>query len=342
MVAIGVAGTAKNTGKTTTLKVLLQVAAGVGAPVGLTSIGFDGEEWDHLTGLPKPRVDVPAGTWVATARPLMEAGTARLKLVSGTGVRTALGEVVLARAEEPGRVVVAGPATAAGLRRVLAALPGDGLCLVDGAFGRMAPMLATQGLVLATGAAYRRQLPGLLADTAALVWLFERPVLGAPVGPVVRLEGLLTPEDAKRGLKALLRSADALARVRLIVSGVVSVPGLEALVECVEDLAVGVEIAFDNVVALALAGPPVKVRGLLRRLERRCPIGVGRGLPLLLVTVNPFFPDESGGRFRPGYVDAQRLLEEMTASLPVPVVDVQQPDTIALLHQVVGKFLAMS
>ncbi|BDG59038.1 hypothetical protein [Caldinitratiruptor microaerophilus] len=341
MVAIGVAGTAKNTGKTTTLTALLQVAAGLGAPVGLTSIGFDGEDLDHLTGLPKPRVDVPAGTWVATARPLLKVGTARLEPVSGTGVQTAVGEVVLARAEEAGRVVLAGPATAAGLRTVLAALPRSGLCLVDGAFGRMAPMLATQGLVLATGAAYRRQLPALLAETAALVWLFERPVLDPPAGPVVRLHGILTPNDAKQASEALRRFGGAAGELRLVLGGVVPVAGLEILAEVLEALPIAPEIQFDNVMCLALGGPPLKVRGLLRRLGRRSRVGLARGFPLLAVTVNPFFPDESGGKFRPGYVDGQRLREEMAASLPVPVVDVRQQDASTVLHQVVGNLLSM-
>lgn len=339
MVVIGVAGTAKNTGKTTTLTALLEVATGMGVPVGVTSIGFDGEDLDHLTGLPKPRVHVPAGTWVATARPLLEAGTARLRPVVSTGVQTAMGEVVLARAEEPGRVVLAGPATAAGLQTVVAILPPVGLCLVDGAFARMAPMLATQGLVLATGAAYRRDLPALLAETAALVWLFQRPVLEPPAGPAVRLQGILTPGAVRGAAEAVRRTAGASSGVRLVLGGAASLAGLEALAEILEDLPMIPEVQFDNVMCLSLAGAPLKVRGLLKRLERRSRVGLARGFPLLAVTVNPFFPDESGGKFRPGYVDGQRLREEMETSLGVPVVDVRQPGVGTFLRHVVENLL---
>jgi hypothetical protein len=56
---VGIAGTAKNTGKTTTLSAIMGEARKEPALVlGLTSIGYDGEGFDNVTGLPKPRIDV--------------------------------------------------------------------------------------------------------------------------------------------------------------------------------------------------------------------------------------------------------------------------------------------
>jgi molybdopterin-guanine dinucleotide biosynthesis protein len=56
MLSLGVLGTAKNTGKTTTLNALLKCLSE--KLLALTSIGFDGEDLDHITCLPKPNVFV--------------------------------------------------------------------------------------------------------------------------------------------------------------------------------------------------------------------------------------------------------------------------------------------
>ena len=48
--AIGILGTAKNTGKTTTFNFLLEWSNLKSIRVGLTSIGYDGEDIDNITG----------------------------------------------------------------------------------------------------------------------------------------------------------------------------------------------------------------------------------------------------------------------------------------------------
>ena len=60
MRVIGIAGTAKNTGKTTTLVASIKFFA-ENQKMFITGIGYDGEDFDNLTGLPKPRVFVPEG-----------------------------------------------------------------------------------------------------------------------------------------------------------------------------------------------------------------------------------------------------------------------------------------
>ena len=65
--AIGILGTAKNTGKTTTFNFLLEWSNLESIKVGLTSIGYDGEDIDNITGLPKPRIFVQKDNTIATA-----------------------------------------------------------------------------------------------------------------------------------------------------------------------------------------------------------------------------------------------------------------------------------
>lgn len=327
MAVIGVAGTAKNTGKTTTLIELLAAAHRAGLTVAVTSIGYDGEARDHITGLAKPRVEVPPGAYVATVERLAYTGTARLEFVARTGTLTPMGEVIVARCTVPGRCAIAGPMTGAALRQVLAVLRplGVQLCLVDGAFGRMAPMLEADGLVLATGAARSSDLSQLLAETAAIAWLFQIKVIGEARRHVERVGSLLTAADGQDLVHRLLAATAAQGSLRVEVEGALSEAALAALADAAPSLHARVGWRFADPVKLALAGSPLRTRGLLRRLARRGPVGIARALPLLGVTVNPFWPEPYGQGFRPRYLDGVRLEEEMAQALPVPVANLLLP-----------------
>ncbi|MCC6548479.1 MAG: hypothetical protein IT279_00265, partial [Ignavibacteriaceae bacterium] len=65
MKSTGIIGTAKNTGKTTTLNWLMKQQGSTG--IAVTGIGYDGEERDNITMLPKPRLRFEEGVIVATA-----------------------------------------------------------------------------------------------------------------------------------------------------------------------------------------------------------------------------------------------------------------------------------
>lgn len=110
MHTIGFAGTAKNTGKTTAALQVLDRAAEAGLCLAVTSIGYDGEQRDHVTGLPKPRYALPAGTLLATAEQTLPV-CGRLEILETSPIRTILGQVVIARMTEPGPAALAGPNT---------------------------------------------------------------------------------------------------------------------------------------------------------------------------------------------------------------------------------------
>lgn len=315
MRAIGVVGTAKNTGKTTCLAAVLAALSRRSVPVAVTSIGYDGEPFDHLTGLPKPRVPLAPGALVATAEGALSGASARLETCRRTGVLTALGEVILARVSAPGLAPLAGPPTGAGLAAVLEQLAGLGarVCLVDGAFGRMAPMVGLDGVILATGAARHRDVATLAAETGALAWIFRLPVLPPPPS-ALQVDNLLCAQTAAACLRRLP------PRGALAVGGALSAAALGVLAEwqgwsgtCI----------FPDPVRLALAGPPLQVRAALERLAARHRLGVARALPLLACAVNPFYPEPQGGAaYREARLDPAALHREMSRSLPMPVVDV--------------------
>ena len=87
---------------------------------GVTSIGRDGEAARRDRRADRQAADRAcrrAASWRAPTRSLRASGLAHERLAQ-TGVRTPLGEVVIARLSEPGAVEVAGPSAAEDLRAV--------------------------------------------------------------------------------------------------------------------------------------------------------------------------------------------------------------------------------
>ena len=70
----------------------------------MTSIGRDGEEHDVIDArIEKPRIVLQAGSLVASTDALVRASGLAHERLAQTGVRTPLGEVVIARLAERGR-----------------------------------------------------------------------------------------------------------------------------------------------------------------------------------------------------------------------------------------------
>ncbi|MFN3282700.1 MAG: hypothetical protein ACK40Q_00495, partial [Pseudothermotoga sp.] len=90
MLTIGILGTAKNTGKTTALNSVLKCLND--RRIAVTSIGFDGEDLDHVTGLPKPKVIVDEGTLVVTSVEAARYSTAKLELLENLPLETPMGK----------------------------------------------------------------------------------------------------------------------------------------------------------------------------------------------------------------------------------------------------------
>jgi hypothetical protein len=177
---VALVGLAKNTGKTQTLGAMLAEHADEGVNVGVTSIGRDGEEHDVIDArIQKPRIHLREGTLLATTAGLLRASGLEHERLRRTGVRTPLGEVVIARLAEAGIVEVAGPGAAADVRAVGEAMEelGAERVLIDGAIDRRAassPEVA-DALVMATGAVLGRDPAQVVASTANAVELVRLP-----------------------------------------------------------------------------------------------------------------------------------------------------------------------
>jgi hypothetical protein len=177
---LALVGLAKNTGKTVALTVLLKELQDQGRPVGVTSVGRDGEEHDVIDArVEKPSVQLAAGSLVATTDGLLRASGLPHELLEETGVRTPLGRVQIARLRGAGTIEVAGPSAAADVRAVSDAMLAHGAeqVLIDGAVDRRAassPDVA-DGLLVSTGAVLSHDISEVVLQTRDAVDLVRLP-----------------------------------------------------------------------------------------------------------------------------------------------------------------------
>ncbi|HSW30771.1 MAG TPA: hypothetical protein VLH75_14890 [Longimicrobiales bacterium] len=317
---VGIAGTAKNTGKTTALNALVAAAHARGILVAATSIGYDGETVDHVTGLPKPRIVLPPGAVATTADSCVPA--AGWEVLASTGSWTALGEVVVVRCLESGPIVLAGPNRRTELARVVDQVQalGPALTLVDGALNRLAPMSVASAFVLATGAARTPDIPALARESAAMESFFRLPTRlhdGAGTPTVIHTPFPTADElvEATAGEEGAPVEFSFLLPVHPDV--IVKVTHDRRLLGRVA------AVTFYDPVLPLLCGDAVAMAAALRRCrERGVEVTVDHPLPLAAVTVNPFLPRAEGQGYVADGVSADALLGAFRASLRTPVVDV--------------------
>src|SRR5271156_2891469 len=190
--SIAVVGTSKNAGKTVAVGGICEALERAGERLGFCSIGRDGEAADALDGAPKPRFFLREGVAFATASSLVPRSPAA-EITSLTAETTALGPVVLGRVRAPGFIQLAGPPSAAAVRRVAGALAADGRFVVlDGAVDRIAVLRdGDDAIVVAVGAAGAPTMQRAVNDVAALVGRLALRRFD-PSRAAIRIEGALT------------------------------------------------------------------------------------------------------------------------------------------------------
>jgi hypothetical protein len=313
---LAMVGLAKNTGKTEALAALLRELEAADRRVGVTSVGRDGEERDVIDSrIEKPRVHLSAGSLLATTDGLLRASGLPHELLEHTGVRTPLGEVLIARLRGGGAVEVAGPSAAADVRAVSDAMLGYGAeqVLIDGAMDRRAassPDVA-DGLVMSTGAVLSNDIAEVVSRTKDAVDLVR----------LSRVDG-----DDSLALEpqfALTADGDQVAQLldanphdeRLLVTG--------ALPEAfMRNLGHAAHRRRRELVVIVADSTKVFLsrRGVDWYRRQGVQIRVLNPIALKALTVNPIAP-------RSHRFDSVRLRELIAeAVVGVPVLDVLQPD----------------
>lgn len=340
---LGIAGTAKNTGKTTATAAVINELRRQAIPLYLTSIGFDGEDLDNITGLPKPKLRVEPGDVVATAAKCLAASTAVFSVLEETDIRTPLGRIMIARVEKAGLAVTAGPNRSAEVRKIIRILDrfSPGITLFDGALNRIAPLVETDGFILATGAARTTDIPRLAQETGYIWRLANLPT--APNAAALTERGpatvtlfadalcelaawptasILSEHDA-----AAIASAAAKGGACLYVPGIIGERAFAYLAERAGSLPRRLSLVLaDPIKLLAFANPAAHYQWIEQLEKRGVFTSVLKRIPLLAITINPFFPEfrYETAAYHPAYIDPLRLQTAVSKQVNIPVYNIMK------------------
>ncbi|SDF60688.1 hypothetical protein SAMN05660235_02134 [Sporolituus thermophilus DSM 23256] len=338
---LGIAGTAKNTGKTTTTAAIISELRARDIAFYLTSIGYDGENLDNITGLPKPKLRVEQGDVVATAERCLAVSTATFHVLAKTAISTPLGRVIIAKVVKPGLIVTAGPNKSSEVRELRALLRrlGPGVIIFDGALSRIAPMAETDGFVLATGAAKTPNIPQLARETELIWRMANLPLVPRAAEIAARryaVVTLLAPDlsEVRRWNRPSLLTGQDIDQVweamsgdgsYLYIPGILNVTALKALAARCETQRRRLALTFADPIKLMVTGDLGEYAAVLAKIEAAGIFaGVLRRVPLLAITVNPFYPDYryETKTYEPAYVDFNRLQVAVQRHVAAPVFNI--------------------
>ena len=319
--SLSIVGLEKNTGKTESLKYILDRLPVQNKRIAVTSIGIDGETVDQVTRTQKPEIVLREGMYFGTSEMHYRQRRLVSELIDVSDENTSLGRVVTARALTTGKILLSGPSSASSLKRWMSEMRRQDidLVIIDGALSRMssASPAVSQSLILATGAAYSANLTTLVSKTAQVVDL-------------VNLE--LTSED---NIKRLL----PLERGVWFIDGDGNLHSLEALSSLSKDIRFD---GMDDCKTLYVAG--ALVDGFLEKVRKNKSLKqvelVVRDFTKIFVTPQQFrLFIKSGGRIRvmqkskliavtvnptspSGYVlDSEALCNRLSEAIQLPVYD---------------------
>ncbi len=329
---IGVVGTAKNTGKTTTLNCLLKEAARRSITVGITGIGYDGEEADTVTLLPKPRITVQPDSIVATSERCLETSTAPVEILHRTGMFTSLGEILITRVLRAGLLVIAGPGKREELRMILGKMMQyeAGHIFVDGSLNRIAPMSAVDSVIFTTGGSRSTDIALLSSEMHAIESLFTLPLVQTGI--------LSAPESIEVPLLLEARDVDDLLPVfrrgqsTLFISKYISSPALARLTDsCTNGRESIQNIILPDPFVLLMNENIVHTYKSIIALQQHSISVSYRCLPRLeFITANPFFPRYSGSTYSPQFLNGTELLNHLRSSCSTPVFNTQETESSLL------------
>ncbi|OYD07966.1 hypothetical protein [Paludifilum halophilum] len=331
--SLAIFGLAKNAGKTTVLNALTQEAEDVGLPLGVLSVGVDGEERDVWSLKEKPAVRVTAGTLVATASSLLDFQAGGWELLESLPFHSPLGRVTVARALRPAKVKLAGVTRLEAVREVNRCfrLRGVRLTLIDGAYDRKAaaePGISDASISVA-GAGMAKTLEGVVRKVETFIGIFTLPDSGED--ETLREAGLTALREGRLAgvcegkvetlpfSSLLLRSDDWEELIGRGAWTVLAIPGslTDATLE---------RIAAASPLTLLLPDPTrcfASLSAVRRYYRQGGEIRYLSPVRLAAVAVNPVSPE--GHAFDPSELK-ERVSEVCN---PIPVVDVLRDDLTA-------------
>ncbi len=337
MKTIGVIGTAKNTGKTTTLSFLLNGFHSKGFNLAVTGIGYDGEEIDNITNLPKPRLYFEKNTILATSEKCLDNTAAEFDVLEETNSETALGKILFVRITKPGKVVIAGPNTVKSLSQVIQRikeLNNIDILLVDGSLNRISPMYILDKLIIATGASRNTNRMILAHEMTVIEKVFSYSVCKAEFieddniriiynGLIINLyHNTLVDKDDFAVLDCSLNTKVE----KLQVPGIISTDALiKHLPGIIKKINKPFEFVFRSPLQLFLSEDLSRLNKLLQLFEENnITVYFIHKPELVAVTINPFYPKLKNYQYIPSYLDKDKFYLEMARTLKTPVFNVME------------------
>ena len=177
---ISIIGLSKNVSKTTSLNHIIKLLKNK-YTIGVTSIGRDGEPYDAITEIPKPKIIIEEGTIFATAEDSLKNSEIEVELIKGTDFTTPLGIINIYKAKNKGNIELAGPSMNKQLKDLCNDMLkiGCDVIFIDGAFDRrsFATPLISDATILSTGASVSRNMKKVVDQTSHIYDLFTLDVI---------------------------------------------------------------------------------------------------------------------------------------------------------------------
>ena len=309
---IGIVGLAKNTGKTTTFNYLTSILKDQ-HKIGITSIGLDGEDFDQITFLPKPKIYVYKHMVVATAKSLLKGVKFVYRVLEETQLATALGPVVIIEMVTEGYVVLAGPATNKDLNTlVLKIKKFSEKILIDGALNRMtfASIKTMDAIILATGASLFQYMEKTIEKTKQIIDSFMLPKLPSMIFDNCHM-AIKSNNDIRcyktKDLSVLLKKQGHIQAIEL--KGALTTKMVDFFIE---NKIRNTNLIIEDATKLLLSTTSY---AHLKTLKIR--LFVCHQVKLLAITINPFSP--AGHHY-----DKEDFLAKMKLSTTLPVFNIKE------------------
>lgn len=308
---IGIVGLAKNTGKTTTLNYIAHMLRD--KKIGLTSIGLDGESFDQINYLPKPKIYIYENMVVATAKTLLKEVNFTYRILEETNLQTALGPIVVIEAVTEGYIILAGPTTNKDLDFLIHLIKKySTTILVDGAFNRMtfASIESMDAVILATGASLSSDMHQTILKTKQVVSSFLLPKTKTMLNSKYKM-AVKTKDEIQyfkdKDLNKLLELKDSIEILE--IKGALTMKMAEFLVLYRFR---NIKIILEDATKILL---DVHAYEYLNYLNDE--LYVLKQVPLIAITINPFSP--SGHHY-----DKDLFMDEMNKEFMLPIYNIKE------------------
>ncbi len=334
MKTIGVIGTAKNTGKTTTLSFLLKQFIERGSNIFLTGIGYDGEEIDNITNLPKPRLFLEQNTFAATSEKCLINSEAKFEIIEQTGLTTALGRIFLVKISEPGLMVIAGPNKKKALSELISLAKEKTKCdiiLVDGSLNRISPMYILNKLIFTTGASRNTNIDQLVEEMLTIEKIFslnlsdqdfDDKYISIKYSNKILPLGINSLVD-ENDYKVLERYLDNNLK-KIFIPGLISIDFMNKNIDRLfNSIKKPFDVIFHSPLQLLLTYDFSKITQLLAGFkEYDIRISFKFKPELSAITINPFYPKADNFNYIASFIDNKIFLDKMIKSLKTPVFNI--------------------